>query len=108
MVGAAGREERDLRELAMHFSDPSLEVVEEESTFWLNSSDFTALVDPEDVQRRGRVLVARASGALHVEFGRFAPPRVAAALMVDDAGAKKHFIQGRACHSGKCEKSVAR
>ena len=85
-------EERDLRDLAMHFSAPSLEVVEEDGAFWLGSSDFAALVEPERVQQGGRALLALASGALHVEFGRFAPPRVTAAVLVDDTGAKKHFI----------------
>lgn len=85
-------EERDLRDLAMHFSAPSLEVVEEDGAFWLGSSDFAALVEPEGVQQRGRALLALASGALHVEFGRFAPPRVTAAVLIDDTGAKKHFI----------------
>ena len=85
-------EERDLRDLAMNFGHPSLDVVEEDDAFWLGSSDFAALADPESIQQRGRALVALASGALHVEFGRFAPPRVTAAVIVDDTGAKKHFI----------------
>jgi hypothetical protein len=85
-------EERDLRDLAMHFGAPSLEVVEEDGSFWLGSSDFATLADAERVQQRGRALVAVASGALHVEFGRFAPPRVTAAVLVDGTGAKKHFV----------------
>lgn len=85
-------EERDLRDLAMHFNAPSLEILEEDGVFWLGSSEFAALADPEKVQQRGRALVALASGALHVEFGRFAPPRVTAAVIVDERGAKKHFV----------------
>jgi len=85
-------EDRDLRDLAMHFNDPALEVVEDAGAFWLSSSEFAALANPERVQQRGRVLVALASGALHVEFGRFTPPRVVAAVEVDDTGAKKHFV----------------
>jgi hypothetical protein len=85
-------EERDLRDLAMHFGTPSLKIVEEDGVYWLGSSDFRGRSDPEDVQQRGRALLARASGALHVEFGRFAPPRVTAAVLVDDSGAKQHFV----------------
>lgn len=86
-------EERELRDLAMHFGDPSLEVIEEGGAFWLGSSDFPALADPDRVQQHGRALVAIASGALHVEFGRFAPPRATAAVVVDETGAKKHFVR---------------
>ncbi len=85
-------EERDLRDLAMHFNRPSLVIIEEDGAFWLGSPDFAALADPDKVQQRGRALVALATGALHVEFGRFAPPRVTAAVIVDESGAKKHFV----------------
>jgi hypothetical protein len=85
-------EERDLRELAAHFEEPALEVIQEGSSFWLGSADFVDLTDPETVKGRGRVLLALASGALHVEFGRFDPPRITAAVLVDDRGAKQHFI----------------
>lgn len=73
----------------MHFRDPSLEVIEEGDAFWLGSTDFALLADADRVQRRGRDLAALASGALCVELGRFAPPRVTAAVIVDDSGAKK-------------------
>jgi len=85
-------EERDLRDLAMHFDGEALEVMEEDGAFWLGSSDFAALADPEGIQQRGRQLVGLAAGALHLEFGRFTPPRVTAAVLVDDSGAKKHFV----------------
>jgi hypothetical protein len=76
-------DERDLRELAAHFSTPSLKVIEEEGSF----------SDPETVKQRGRALLALASGALHLEFGRFAPPRVSAAVLVDDTGGKQHCVR---------------
>ena len=85
-------EERDLRDLAMHFDGEALEVMEEDGAFWLGSSDFAALADPEGIQQRGRQLVGLAAGALHLEFGRFTPPRVTAAVLVDESGAKKHFV----------------
>jgi hypothetical protein len=86
-------DERDLRALAAHFSTPSLKVIEEEGSFWLGSSKFACLADPETVKQRGRALLALASGALHLEFGRFAPPRVSAAVLVDDTGGKQHFVR---------------
>lgn len=85
-------EESELRELAAHFNDPTLEVIQEDNSFWLGSADFVDLTDPEAVKGRGRVLLALASGALHVEFGRFDPPRITAAVLVDDRGAKQNFI----------------
>lgn len=85
-------EDRDLRELAAHFNDHSLEVLEEDGSFWLGSADFVALRDPETVKGRGRALLALACGSLHVEFGTFAPPRITAAVLVDDSGAKQNFI----------------
>lgn len=86
-------EERDLSELAMHFGGSALAVVEEGGAFWLSSSEFAALTDPEAVKNRGRGLLALASGALHVELGRFAPPRISAAVLVDEAGTKQHFVR---------------
>lgn len=85
-------DERDLRELAAHFGTRSLEVIEEEGSFWLGSSEFTGLADPETVKQRARALLGLASGALHLEFGRFAPPRVTAAVLVDETGGRQHFV----------------
>jgi hypothetical protein len=84
--------ERDLRDLSMHFDGPALEVVQHDGAFWLGSSDFGALAEPEKVQQRGRELVTLASGALQLEFGSFTPPRVTAAMLVDESGAKQHFV----------------
>jgi hypothetical protein len=44
------------------------------------------------VQDRGRELLGLAAGALHIEFGCFAPPRVTAAVLVDTTGAKQYFV----------------
>lgn len=85
-------EERDLRELTAHFSDPGLEVIQEDGSFWLGAADFVGLSDPEAVKARGRALLALACGALHIEFGRFDPPRITAAVLVDGSGAKQNFI----------------
>jgi hypothetical protein len=85
-------EERDLRELAAHFNSHAIEVIQEDNSCWLGSADFVGLTDPEAVKARGRVLLALASGALHVEFGRFDPPRITAAVLVDEHGAKQNFI----------------
>ena len=85
-------EQSELRDLAVHFDGAALEVVEEDGAFWLGSSDFAALANPARVEQRGRELVALASGALHLEFGRFAPPRVTAAVLVNEGGAKNHFV----------------
>jgi hypothetical protein len=85
-------EERDLRELAAHFNSHAIEVIQEDNSCWLGSADFVGLTDPEAVKARGRVLLALASGALHVEFGRFDPPRITAAVLVDENGAKQNFI----------------
>ena len=66
-------DERDLRELAAHFGTPAVEAIEERDGFWLGSSGFAGLTDPETVQEPGRELLALGSGALRVEFGHFAP-----------------------------------
>jgi hypothetical protein len=67
-------------------------VAQEGGDFWLGSAEFVGLADSEAVKARGRVLLALASGALHVEFGRFDPPRITAAVLVDESGAKQNFI----------------
>jgi hypothetical protein len=85
-------DERDLRELAAHFDSPALEVIQDDALYWLGSADFAGLTDPEAVKARGRLLLTLASGALHVEFGRFDPPRITAAVLVDESGAKQNFI----------------
>jgi hypothetical protein len=43
-------EESELRELAAHFNDPALEVIQEDNSFWLGSADFVDLTDPEAVR----------------------------------------------------------
>jgi hypothetical protein len=40
-------EERDLRDLAMHFNTPSLEILEEEGAFWLGSRTLWRLRTPK-------------------------------------------------------------
>jgi hypothetical protein len=85
-------EEHELRGLAGHFHTADLEVTEEAAAFWLSAADFHDLTDPEAVKRLGRSFLARAAGALHIEFGRFEPPRITAAVLVDDTGAKQNFI----------------
>jgi len=85
-------DQSNLRELAMHFTGPELEVAEGASDFYLTSTGFASATTEQEIQQRGRDLLAVAAGALHVEFGSFRVPRVAAAVQVDEHGAKRHFV----------------
>jgi hypothetical protein len=88
-------EGHDLRDLAAHFNEPDLEVIQDdENTFWLGSTEFVDLVGaPDAVRARGRELLAVAGGALHVEFGRFDPPAVTDVVLADETGAKHHYVR---------------
>lgn len=81
-----------LRDLAMHFNEGDLTVIVEGDAFYLGSTDLNGLTNTDDVRARAAELLAVACGAAELELGHFRPPRVAAAVRVDESGAKQHFI----------------
>jgi hypothetical protein len=82
-------QEADLRELAMHFGRSDLTVVEEPDGYtYLGSSDLNRSTSPDDARARGAELLGLARGAIEAEVGYLGPVRVAAAVRVDETGAK--------------------
>lgn len=84
-------QEADLCELATHFGRPELAVVEESDGYYLGSTDLNQLTNAYDVRERGAELLALACGAVAAELHRLSPPRVTAAELVDEAGAKQRL-----------------
>lgn len=75
-----------LRDLAMHLNAPELRVVEDDTGFYLGSTDFAAFATTDEVRGRGAELIAIACGACEVELGDFRPPRIVATVRVEESG----------------------
>jgi hypothetical protein len=80
-----------LRELAMSFGRPELQIVEEDDGFYLGSTDFNELERTDDVRLRAAELLSTACGSAAIELGGVERPRLEATVRVDASGKRERL-----------------